>query len=378
MKNSQDRHTPPWVGCSWPLLLVSALLVFLVWRIWFAGSSSGLERDATLRVVSPRGDLAADEKSTIELFKNASPAVMHITTLNVRQDRLTLDMHQIPRGTGSGFIWDDAGHVVTNYHVIQNADVAQVTLADQSSWKARLVGTYPDKDLAVLIIDAPKAKLVPIPVGTSDDLMVGQKVYAIGNPFGLDRSLTTGIISALGREIESVTRRPIKNMIQTDAAINPGNSGGPLLDSAGRLIGVNTSIFSPSGAYAGIGFAIPVDEVNRVVPQLIRNGKVTRPTLGVQTAPDQLMRQLGLKGVLVMGVQPGSAAAKAGLRPTRKDEDGQIELGDLIVAIDGAAVESNSQLLDALENKEADAHVVITVMRDGKKQEVPMTLSPAS
>lgn len=193
-------------------------------------------------------------------------------------------MMQIPEGTGSGFIWDHAGNIVTNFHVIQNADAAQVTLSDQSSWKARLVGGAPDKDLALLRIDAPADRLRPIPIGSSKDLQVGQKVFAIGNPFGLDQTLTTGVISALGREIESLTRRPIQGVIQTDAAINPGNSGGPLLDSAGRLIGVNTQIYSPSGAFAGIGFAIPVDTVNRFVPELIRYGRVIRPGIGVQVA----------------------------------------------------------------------------------------------
>jgi S1-C subfamily serine protease len=273
--NSYDRypHRYPWSAYLWPLLLLLGLGLVLAWRFWPRAPWTGLDPNAVPRAVTPRGDLAEDEKTTIAIFRQASPSVVHITTLALRQDAFSLDLFQIPRGTGSGFVWDQDGHVVTNYHVIQGADAARVTLADQSSWTARLVGAYPDKDLAVLMIDAPKNRLRPIPVGTSHDLQVGQKVFAIGNPFGLDQSLTTGVISALGREIESVTRQTIKDMIQTDAAINPGNSGGPLLDSAGRLIGVNTAIFSPSGAYAGIGFAIPVDEVNRVVPKLIRHGK---------------------------------------------------------------------------------------------------------
>jgi len=228
---------------------------FWPWR------SSGVDLSALPRAITPRGDLAEEEKTTIALFRQASPSVVHITTLAVRQDAFSLDVFQIPQGTGSGFVWDNQGRIVTNFHVIRDADAAQVTLADHSSWKARLVGAYPDKDLAVLMVDAPKDRLHPIAIGTSHDLQVGQRLFAIGNPFGLDQSLTTGIISALGREIESVNRRAIKDMIQTDAAINPGNSGGPLLDSSGRLIGVNTAIYSPSGASAGIGFAIPVDEV---------------------------------------------------------------------------------------------------------------------
>jgi S1-C subfamily serine protease len=259
--------------------------------------------------------------------------------------------------------------------VIQGADAARVTLADRSSWKARLVGGYPDKDLAVLVIDAAKDRLRPIPVGTSHDLQVGQKAFAIGNPFGLDRTLTTGVVSALGREIQSVTRRTIKDMIQTDAAINPGNSGGPLLDSSGRLIGVNTAIYSPSGAYAGIGFAIPVDEVNRVVPQLIRHGKVTRPWLGVQLAPEQVVRQLGLKGALIFDVEPDSPAARAGLRPTRRDAANRLQLGDLIVALDKQPVRSANELLDLLEQCKGGETVQLTVRRDGQERQVPVTLA---
>jgi S1-C subfamily serine protease len=296
----------------------------------------------------------------------------------VRQDRVTFDIFQMPKGTGSGFVWDQDGHVVTNYHVIQGADAARVTLADQSSWSARLVGAYPDKNLAVLVIDTPREQLHPIPVGTSHDLQVGQKAFAIGNPFGLDHTLTTGVVSAVGREIESVTHRTIKDAIQTDAAINPGNSGGPLLDSAGRLIGVNTAIYSPSGAYAGIGFAIPVDEVNRVVPKLIREGKVNRPWLGVQPAPDQLARRLGLKGVLVFDVEPGGPAAEAGLRPTRRDESNHIQLGDVIVAVDDQPVRSANDLFDVLEQHHVGDTVQVTVLRDGEEHRVPVKLRDAA
>jgi S1-C subfamily serine protease len=261
---------------AWPYLLFLLLALVLLWRFWPGMSLRYSNQDVNSgpRAIAARGDLTEDEKSTINIFEKESPSVVHITTSAVLRDRVTRDAFQIPHGTGTGFIWDDKGHIVTNYHVIQGADVAEVTLSDHSTFKARLVGSFPESDLAVLIIAAPKNRLRPIRLGTSKDLLVGQKVLAIGNPFGLDQTLTQGIISALNREIQSVTRRPIKNVIQTDAAINPGNSGGPLLDSSGRLIGVNTAIYSPSGAYAGIGFAIPVDEVNRVAPQLIRQGKV--------------------------------------------------------------------------------------------------------
>ena len=260
------------------MLTVLCLLAgLLLWRSWHSAMAPPA---APPRAITPRGDLAADEKSTIELFREASPSVAYITTLAVRRDRFSLNVTEIPQGTGSGFLYDDQGHVVTNFHVIQDADEARVTLADGSTYDGFLVGTEPDLDLAVLRIRAAPGRLKPLPLGTSGDLEVGQKVFAIGSPFGLDQTLTTGVISGLGREIQAVTGRAIRGVIQTDAAINPGNSGGPLLDSAGRLIGVNTAIYSPSGTYAGVGFAVPVDLVNRAVPQLIQHGKVARPGTG--------------------------------------------------------------------------------------------------
>ena len=270
--------------------------------------------EASPRPVTPRGALFADEQGDIDVFKRLSPSVVHITTLGTQRDLFALNVQQVPRGTGTGFVWDERGHIVTNFHVIQGANAARVTLADQSTFDARLVGAFPDRDLAVLRIEAPAAKLPPIPVGASRDLLVGQRVYAIGNPFGLDQTLTVGVVSALNREIESFNERTIRGVIQTDAAINPGNSGGPLLDSAGRLIGVNTQIASPSGASAGIGFAIPVDEVNRIVPRLIRDGRYVRPAIGVTAGPAGLQRALQLpRGVAIVQVAPGSPAARAGL-----------------------------------------------------------------
>jgi S1-C subfamily serine protease len=228
--------------------------------------------------------------------------------------------------------------------------------------------------LAVLRIDAPANRLKAIPLGTSKDLQVGQRVFAIGNPFGLDQSLTTGVISALGREIESVTRRPIQGVIQTDAAINPGNSGGPLLDSAGRLIGVNTAIYSPSGGSAGIGFAIPADSVNRIVPELIRYGKIIRPGLGIQIAEEQIAERLGVPGVLVVDVVAGSAAAKAGIRPTRREASGSVRLGDVITAVDGRKTESPNELFLALEKYRVGDAVNVTLLRDGKTVQTKITL----
>ncbi len=357
----------------WAGVALSVLTVFFAQQSW-VNSAALHDPRAAPRPVAPRGELAPQEKATIALFREASPSVVHITAIAVQRDLFTLKPYEIPEGTGSGFIWDTSGNIITNFHVIQNAAAAQVTLADQSNWKARLVGAAPDADIAVLKIDAPASRLPAIPVGTSKNLQVGQNVLAIGNPFGLDQSLTTGVISALGREIESVTRRPIQGVIQTDAAINPGNSGGPLLDSAGRLIGVNTAIYSPSGASAGIGFAIPVDTVNRIVPELIRHGKLIRPGLGIQIAEESIAARLGVAGVLVVDVLPGGAAAKAGIRPTRRDASGRLQLGDVISAIDGKKVGSPNDLFLVLENYKIGDSVSMSVVRDGKAIQLKATL----
>lgn len=329
-----------------------------------------------LPTVTPRGNLADDEKTTMELFKAASPSVVHITTHRVQRDFFSLDVYKIPRGSGTGFVWDQAGHIVTNYHVIRDADIAYVAFADQSSYPANLVGVAPEKDLAVLRVEAPAEKLRPLPVGTSADLEVGLKSFAIGNPFGLDHTLTTGVISALGREIESATGLPIKDVIQTDAAINPGNSGGPLLDSSGRLIGVNTAIFSPSGAYAGIGFAIPVDTVKWVVPELIQHGKIIRPGLALSLASDRIAERFDLPGVLILDVAPRSTAAAAGLRPTRRTVDGQIVLGDIIIALDETPIKSTNDLLLAFEKYKVGDRVTLTVIRERQERQIEVELEP--
>ncbi|MHC4912685.1 MAG: S1C family serine protease [Planctomycetota bacterium] len=346
------------------LLVLIVLFVFFQAKQWFTGL---YDETAKPRLVMPRGNLAQDEKSTIELFKLVSPSVVYITSIAVQRDIFSFRALEIPQGTGSGFVWDESGYIVTNFHVIKDAQAAEVTLADSSKWKAKLVGFEPDKDLAVLKIDAPKKLLRPITVGTSSDLEVGQKVFAIGNPFGFDQTLTTGVISGLGREIESITRRPIQGVIQTDAAINPGNSGGPLLDSAGRLIGINTAIVSPSGAYAGVGFAVPVDFVNRMVPQIIRYGKVQKPVLGVTIAEDHVVKRLGAEGVLIFTVKPGGAADKAGVRPTRRDRRGRLVLGDLIVAVDNKTVSESRDLFRILDTHKIGDTVRLRVRRpDGE------------
>ncbi len=332
----------------------------------FRGGSPARQPDAAPRAVAPRPPLLPREENMISLFQGVSPSVVYITSITEMRDFFTLNLLKIPRGSGSGFVWNEDGYIVTNYHVVADARSWEVTLSDQSTWKAEFVGAEPDKDIAVLKINASNDRLPAISVGNSHDLKVGQSVLAIGNPFGLDQTLTTGVISGLGREIESVSRRPIRGVIQTDAAINPGNSGGPLLDSAGRLIGVNTAIYSPSGAYAGVGFAVPVDVVNRVVPQLIAYGRVIKPGLGITMAEDYVVQRLGLKGVLVVNVVPGGGAEKAGFNPTRRDRRGRILLGDLIIAIDDQAIVDSKGLFRALDEREVGDSVQVTVIRDGE------------
>lgn len=341
-------------------------------KAWWSEQSA---TKVTPRAVTPRGDLGEDEKATIKLFEETSPSVVFITTINLRRDFFSTNIYKMPAGTGSGFIWDSDGHIVTNYHVIKGADEAQITLWDQSTWDAKLVGVEPDKDLAVLKIKAPDNRLKPIKIGESKNLLVGQKAFAIGNPFGFDQTLTTGVISALGREIESVTRRPITGVIQTNAAINPGNSGGPLLDSAYRLIGINTAIYSPTGSYAGIGFAVPVDTINRIVPQLIEYGKVIKPGLGINIAPDSFVStRLNTSGVLILNVIEGGGAEKAGLKATTQSANGKISLGDIIKKVEGKNVEDSSDLFRILDAKVVGDTVNVTVDRDGKDLNFEVTL----
>ncbi|MGH7174063.1 MAG: S1C family serine protease [Gemmataceae bacterium] len=373
-RRPQRASVSPWLTPLLTLLALCGLLILgtLLWREYKAHQEAEARNlYGVPREIAQRGDLSEIEKTNIDIYKKAKPSVVHITSLSVQRDEWNLNVQEVPEGTGSGFVWDQGGHIVTNFHVIKDAEAAHVTLADHTTYRASLVGAAPDKDLAVLHIDAPKSKLVPISLGKSEDLQVGQMAYAIGNPFGLDLTLTTGVISALGRQIQSVTKRTIKNVIQTDAAINPGNSGGPLLDSAGRLIGVNTAIYSPSHVSAGIGFAIPVDEVNRVVPQLIKKGKLERPSLGVQILEDHSARELGVdKGAVVLDVYPGSSAEKAGLRPTRQTRSGRIRLGDVIVAIDEKPVEKANDFFDILEKHKNGDTVTLTILRFGEEKKM--------
>jgi S1-C subfamily serine protease len=363
---------------GYPRTLLAALLCALSWPAAAQAPARHGAAAAESRPVAARGALAEDELANIAVFRAVSPSTVHITTLATARNFFSTDVMQIPRGTGTGIIWDERGHVVTNFHVLEGASGARVTLSDQTEWQASLVGVFPDRDLAVLRIDAPREKMRPIVIGSSRELQVGQRVYAIGNPFGLDQTLTTGVVSALNREIQSATQRTIRGVIQTDAAINPGNSGGPLLDSAGRLIGVNTAIYSPSGASAGIGFAIPVDEVNRVVPRLIRDGKFVRPTLGVTSAPPQLHAALRLpKGLAVIGVIKGSPAEAAGLVPFRRGPKGEVVAGDLITAFAGRPVATLDDMLDALERHQPGELVKLTLVRGGRTIELPVRLGAA-
>ncbi|ABK43083.1 DegP2 peptidase, Serine peptidase, MEROPS family S01B [Magnetococcus marinus MC-1] len=355
----------------WALLFLLAGMLFgpAVERVFIAFSTEP-------RAVTARGNLAEDERNTIDIFKTAKPSVVYITTLKHVRDFWTRNILKTPQGTGSGFVWDNQGHIVTNWHVVKKATEAIVRLSDQTSYNAVLVGASPEHDLAVLRIKTSASHVQPLPIGESHNLQVGQKVYAIGNPFGLDHTLTTGVISALERSIDSEAGAVMEDLIQTDAAINPGNSGGPLLDSAGRLIGINTAIYSPSGAYAGIGFAVPVDEVNRVVPQLIAQGRYQRPSLGIQASDRssaQILSRFEITGVLVLGVASGSAAQRAGIQASRLDERG-IVLGDVIVAIADQPTENIDQLQKALAKYRVGDTVKITLWRQGENQQLEVVL----
>ena len=343
------------------------------WGAPLGASYEGLEGKP--RPVAPApAELGPDERATISVFERATKSVVFIANTAIQRDFWSLDTMEVPQGSGSGFIWSKQGHIVTNFHVIYGANSIKVTLADRSEHQAKLVGADPDHDLAVLQIQASDAVLEPLAIGTSHDLRVGQKVLAIGNPFGLDHTLTTGVVSALGRTIKSMSQRTIEGVIQTDAAINPGNSGGPLLDGAGRLIGVNTQIISPSGAYAGIGFAVPVDTVNRIVPELIKHGKLIRPGFGVSLVPDAIARRWGINGVIIGKVGRGSGAERAGLRGVRETVAGRIDLGDVIVGVEGKPVETMDDLMSVMEKYKVGDRVKVDVLRNNKRITVDVTL----
>jgi S1-C subfamily serine protease len=343
------------------------------WGKPLGGSYDGAEGKPRPVMPAP-AELGPDERATMAVFERATKSVVFIANTAIQRDFWSLDIMEVPQGSGSGFIWNKQGHIVTNFHVIYGANSIKVTLADRSEHHAKLVGADPDHDLAVLQIQAAEQVLEPLAVGTSHDLRVGQKVLAIGNPFGLDHTLTTGVVSALGRTIKSLSNRTIEGVVQTDAAINPGNSGGPLLDSAGRLIGVNTQIVSPSGAYAGIGFAVPVDTVNRIVPELIKHGKLIRPGLGVSLVPDAMAKRWGIKGLIIGKVSRGGAADRAGLKGARETSIGQVELGDIVVAVAGKPVTTIDDLMDTMEHHKVGDQVTVEILRGNRREKVAVIL----
>lgn len=330
--------------------------------------------NTTANTSAPLSILKQYESEVVGLFKKSSSSVVYITTSTYQRDYWSRNVYEIPKGSGSGFIWNKDGNIITNYHVVKETSKIEVTLSDHTSWPATLVGVSPNKDIAVLKIEAPKEKLNPVKPGSSNKLIVGQFVMAIGNPFGLDQTLTTGVISALGREIESQAQIPIRDIIQIDAAINPGNSGGPLLNSSGQLIGVNTAIYSPSGASAGIGFAIPVDVVKWVVADLIKYGEIRRPVLGVGVVPDNYAKAYGINdGVILSYIYPNSPAKAAGLLGTTKNK-----LGDIILKINTDKISSNADLILALEKYKPGEIVKLTIRREEEEMQVDLTLGASN
>ncbi|TVQ90231.1 MAG: PDZ domain-containing protein [Deltaproteobacteria bacterium] len=321
----------------------------------------------------PPSAFIEDERNTIDVFEAASPATVYVTQRQVVRD-WNRGMVEVPRGSGTGFIWDTDGHIVTNFHVVDGSRSYAVTLSDGSEYPAELVGGEPRKDIAVLKIEAPSDKLVAIRLPPEEhELRVGQKAVAIGNPFGLDNTLTVGVISALGRDVEGYGGVTIRDMIQTDASINPGNSGGPLLDSRGRLLGMNTMIFSRSGASAGIGFAVPAPTIKRVVSQIIEHGRPLNVGLGVSLLQDYQARRLGIRGVIIRDVTAESPAAKAGMRGMRRTPRG-IALGDVITAIDDQPITRFDDLYQILDTRAPGDVVTVRFARDGQTREVDIAV----
>ncbi len=351
----------------WRYLL---LAVIVTAGLWYGSNlvTNTLLVGNTQRSITPRGELAAFERTANDVFTSVAPSVVYIFTQS--QDRSMFGRDAVQEGTGSGFIWDRAGHIITNHHVIASASRVFVRFDTGAAARASIVGSSPDHDLAVLRVTRSAGNLEPIPIGRSDDLKIGQAVFAIGNPFGLSRTLTTGIVSALDRRLPTQSGREITGVIQTDAAINPGNSGGPLIDSAGRLIGVNTAIVSGTGSYSGIGFAVPVDTVNLIVPQIIARGRPARPGIGIQAASEALAAQLNVPGVIVYAVTPGGPAESAGLIGL---DEGQQRLGDVITAVNGNPVRTVSQLAAELAKVGVGKVATLTVVRDSQTREVNVT-----
>ncbi|HEY7666439.1 MAG TPA: trypsin-like peptidase domain-containing protein [Xanthobacteraceae bacterium] len=348
-------------------ILIVALLIVLGFYFGQPYFDRLMYSASTPRAVEPRGSLSEVERTTIDIFQRISPSVVQVVGRAGTMEALPAEGEEVAAQTGTGFIWDGAGHIVTNDHVVEGTSSLAVRLASGRVLHAQIVGTAPNYDVAVIRVNDTHGLPPPVPIGSSEDLKVGQWVFAIGNPFGLDQTLTTGIISALKRRLPTSAGREITNVIQTDAAINPGNSGGPLLDSAGRVIGVNTAILSPSGTSAGIGFAIPIDSVNRVVPELIRKGSVPTPGIGIVAANEAAATRAGVEGVVILRTLPGSSAERAGLRGVDQRAG---KLGDVIVAVDGKPVRRLADLTEELERVGVGKQVDLTVQRDG--QETPV------
>ena len=351
------------------MAVLAALLLMPEIRRWMDSRITGDPRPVT-----PRGNLADFEETSVELFRLASPSVVFVNTTTRVANPWTRRTYEAEAGTGSGFIWDKHGHIVTNFHVIKDASSYQVEFGDKS-FRAELIDSSPDDDLAVLKIEASSELLKPVSIGTSGDLKVGQSVFAIGHPYRLGQTYTTGVVSARSRSIKGPSGRQIDEAIQIDAAINPGNSGGPLLDSAGRLIGVNTAIYSPSGASAGIGFAIPVDTVNRVVPAIIANGRYEPPRIGIGVNPELnewFAQRTGRKAIVIASVEPGGPAATAGLQGARLE--GRRIIADVILKVSNERVTTLNELLAALGNHTRGEQVTLTILREGIEQPVDVTL----
>ena len=367
------------------------LVIALLSALFAAGTVACLDRfrnhvqpNSSAFTETPPGgitdpSMATDEQNNIEVYKAIAPGVAFIKTASTTQD--FFGQQEGGEGGGSGSVIDDQGHILTNYHVIERAQRLSVSFGGDKTYPAKVIGGDPDTDLAVIKIDAPRDQLTVVPLGDSDKLSVGQKVLAIGNPFGLDRTLTTGVISGLQRPIRGRNGRPIDSAIQTDASINPGNSGGPLLDSHGRMIGINSQILSPSGASAGVGFAVPVNIAKRIVPELIRNGVVRRPKLGIGTRDvKEISDQVRLpvsEGVIIMQVQPGGSAAAAGLRGLSSTEDGDVVLGDIITSIDGEKVVGRDDLFRILDKHQIGDVINVEVFRNNQRVSVPVRLIEA-
>lgn len=321
-------------------------------------------------------NLGASEKALIALFERTSPSVVYINTSAYRRDYFSRNILEVPKGSGSGFVWDKEGHIVTNWHVIQGAKKIEVTFVGGKTFEAELVGEAPDKDLAILKLEEELDDIKPLALGNSSKLKVGQSTIAIGNPFGLDHTLTTGVVSSLGREIDSPGGVKIRDIIQTDAAINPGNSGGPLLDSSGRLIGVNTAIISPSGGYSGIGFSIPVDALKWIIPELIKYGQIQRPTLGISIVQDRYVPE-EVQGVIVANVIEGGAADLAGVLPSRSVRN-TIAWGDRIIGLGDFDIKDYSDLVLALENFKVGDQVFLRIVREGEELDLELELGPSN